>query len=197
MNSPTLMTRFLGKPRLATVLYVGCAAAVLGWFGGEVPWWLALMAIASLGSVRKAVRDVRRYNDWWGAWDAMGSAPSAATPAPAVRRRKPSSPWFRITVAALSLVVLPLLAPIGDDTFRRWLALLWLGIAVYLVVKLVSARRSRVHKGIAGTVSAGGNKTVAAPAVVEWALPRASSSPSRAEAMRGLPDYCARLIASH
>jgi len=31
--------------------------------------------------------------------------------------------------------------------------------------------------------------------VVEWVLPRASSSPSRADAMRRLPEYSARLIA--
>jgi hypothetical protein len=195
MNQPTVMTRFLGRPRVAAALYVGCALAVLGWFGGAVPWWLGLMALCFVGTVRGAVREVRRYNDWWAAWQSMGSAPSAATAEPAVRGRKASSPRFKITVAALSLIVIPLLASLGDATFRLWLTLLWLGIAVYLVRKLASVRRSRVRGGVAGTVSAGARKKGAAPDVVAWVLPRASSSPSRADAMRRLPDYCARLLA--
>ncbi len=54
-------------------------------------------------------------------------------------------------------------------------------------------RRTRVRRA-AGTISAGGGKTGAAAEVVEWMLPRASSSLSRADAMRRLPEYSARLI---
>lgn len=95
-----------------------------------------------------------------------------------------------------ALVVIPVLiaAPGADEPLRHALTLLWLGMALYLLVKLaINVRRAHVHRG-AGTVSAGGSKTSAPADVVEWVLPRASSSPSRADAMRCLPEYSARLI---
>jgi len=195
------MTRFLGKPRIAAVLYVGVALAVLGWVGGEIPWWLGLASLCFVGTVRKAVQDVRRYNQWCTAWQAMG--PASATPRPAtpkrpLRKRKASSPWASAIVAALSLVVIPVLiaAPGADETLRHALTLLWLGMALYLLVKLaINVRRARVQRG-AGTVSDGGSKTSASADVVEWMLPPASSSPSRADTMRRLPEYSARVMAA-
>lgn len=194
MNGPTLTTRMLGRPRVAAALYIGCALAVLGWFGGEIPWWLALMAIATIGSVRKAGRKLRQYEEWWAAWDGMGSAPGAAPPKATTRASKPSSSRLGIAVAALSLAIIPLLLPMGDATFRRWLALLWLGVAVYLARKLASGRRARVRKAVAGTAGGGAGNDGRGDDVVKWALPRAPSSPSRADALRQLPDYCARLM---
>jgi hypothetical protein len=199
MNPPTSMTRFIGKPRVATLLYVGCAVVVLGWAGGEVPWWLALAALCFFGTVRKAVQDVRRYNQWCTAWAAMGSAsapPRPATPKRPLRRRKASSPWAGVIVAAVSLVVIPVFiaAPGADETLRHALTLLWCGMALYLVWRLAARLRRALFRP-AGTVSAGERKNGAAADVVEWVLPRASSSPSRADAMRRLPEYSARLIA--
>jgi hypothetical protein len=171
---------------------------VLGWFGGEVPWWLALIALGFVGMVSKAVQDVRRYNNWWADWQAMGSMPQAVplkpTSKPAVRKRKPSSPWTGVIVAGMSLVIIPMLAAGADESLLGGYALLWLGVAVYLVFKLaVTVRRVRVHK-VAGTVSAGAIESSPRPDVVEWVLPPAPSSPSRSDAMRSVPDYCARLL---
>jgi hypothetical protein len=185
----------LGKPRVAAACYIGCGLAVLGWYGGEIPWWLALIALCSVGSVRRSVQEVRRYNQWWGAWQSMGNEPSAPAPKVITRGRKASSPWLTITVASLSLMIIPMLADCVDDSVHHWLTLLWLGIAAYLVFKLASVRRSRVKKAVAGTAGVGGRKNGAAPDVVAWVLPRASSSPSRADALRRLPDYCSRLMA--
>jgi hypothetical protein len=197
MKPPTSMTRFLGKPRVAAAVYVGCALAVLGWFGGEVPWWLGLAALCFIGTVRKAGQDLRRYNQWAGAWDAIGSAPRLAPPKPIARRRKASSPWTGVIVAALLLVIIPMVgrAPGADDTLRTGLTLLWLGMAGYLLRKLaVHVRRASFQKA-AGTMSASESKTSASADVVEWVLPRASSCPSRADAMHRLPEYSGRLIA--
>lgn len=108
MNPPTSMTRFIGTPRVATVLYGGCAAAILAWLGGELPWWLGLAALSFVGTVRKAVLGVRRYNQWSAAWAAMGNPPPIARPAAppkrTVRRREAASPWEGVVLAALSLV---------------------------------------------------------------------------------------------
>ena len=201
MNRPTRMTRLLGQPRVAAALYVGCVVAVLGWFGGAVPWWLGLMALCFVGTVRKAVNDVRRYKQWSAAWAAMGSAP-APSPRPATAKQhlrgKTSSRWTGAIAAALLLFIIPVViaTPGASEAARNGLTLLWLATAVYLLCKLViNVRPARAQKR-AGTVSAGASKTDAAADVVEWALPPASSSPSRADAMRRLPEYCARLLAA-
>jgi hypothetical protein len=192
MNPPTFITRFLGTPLVAVALYVGCAVAVLGWTRGEVPWWLALAAVGFVGTVRKAVGDVRRYKQWSAAWQAMGSAPGAGTPGPTVRRR--NSSWVNVTIAALSLLIIPIFvaAPEADEALRNGLTLLWLSMAAYLLWRLaVRVRGVLFRKG------AGVTKTSASADVVKWVLPRASSSPSRLDATRKVPDYCARLMASH
>ena len=201
MNPPASMTRFLGTPRVSAALYVGCSVTVLGWFGGAVPWWLGLMALCFLGTVRKAVNDVRRYDQWSAAWQAMGAPGAPQRPAAKASfrmRQKDAPPWVGVTIAAVSLVVIPLCmaTPGADEPLLKALTLLWFGMAVYLVWKL-AARMRRALVRPAGTMSAGASKTNATAAdVVEWALPRASSSPSRADAIRRLPEYSARLIAA-
>jgi hypothetical protein len=118
----------------------------------DVPWWLALIALCVAGAVRKAVKDVHAYNQWWAAWQAMGNpAARAAPPKPQVRKRKPSSPWARVVVAAVSLVVIPafIAAPGADEELRQALTLLWCAVALYLVCKFAAklyrtvVRRSR------------------------------------------------------
>lgn len=198
MNQPTPMTRFIGKPRVAAVLYVGLGLAVLGWAEGAVPWWLGVAALCTAGSVRKAVKDVRSYKQWWTAWGAMGAAtapPRPATSKPDARGHNASSSWARVIVAAVSLVMIPvwMAAPGASEALRQGLTALWCCTAVYLLWKLAT-RLGRAFFRAAGTASAGERKTSAPAEVVEWALPRASSSPSRAEAMQNLPEYSARLI---
>jgi hypothetical protein len=212
MNPPFSITRFIGTPRNAKALYLSAGLVIFGWVGGALPWWLAVVALCFVSAVRKAEREVNRYDAWAAEWQAMGQkrlcgcghpectdGPAftrAATPKARIRRRKASSPWRGVIVAALSLLVIPVFiaAPGTGNGTGKTLTLLWLVVALYLVFKLV--RRRRVSKG-AGIVNAGASKNSAAVDVVEWALPPASSSPSRSDAMRSLPDYCARLIGSH
>jgi hypothetical protein len=84
-------------------------------------------------------------------------------------------------------------APGASEALRQGLTAVWCCTAVYLLWKL-AARLRRARFTAAGTASAGERKNSAAADVVEWALPGASSSPSRADAMRNLPEYSARLI---
>jgi len=194
------MTRLLGKPRILAAMYVGCAVAVLGWMGHAVPWWLAIIAVCFLGTVKKAVNEVRRYDQWAAEWNAMGpgsaSAP-AATPKAQERKRKPSSRWHSVIAAALLLFpIIPFLAVSAtSEAMRNGLMLLWLATALYLVCKLVlNLRPARLQKR-AGNVSAGQSKTSAPAAdVVEWVLPPASSCPSRADIMCQLPEHCLGLM---
>ena len=62
------------------------------------------------------------------------------------------------------------------------LTLLWLASALYLLWKL-AARFRRAFFKAAGTVRAGDRKNGVPADLVEWMLPRASSSPSRADAI--------------
>jgi len=195
MNPPTFITRLLGTPLVALVLYVGCAVTILGWTRGEVSGWLALATLCFVATIRKAVRDVRRYKQWGAAWQAMGNASGVVAPKPITRGRNPS--WVNVTIAALSLLIIPIFVavPEADEALRNGLTLLWLAIAAYLLWKLgVSIRGALSRKG-AGTVR--GGVTSASGDVVKWVLPPASSSPSRLDAIRNVPDYCARLMASH
>jgi hypothetical protein len=185
MNQPTSMTRIIGTPRTAGVLYVGLALLVVGWAGGAVPWWMAFIALCSAGTVRKAVQDVRRYDQWWASWQSMGNAAPKTT----LRRRKMVAPWAGVVVAAVSLVLIPVVmaAPGTDAELRQALTLMWCGDVLYLGWKVFARLRRSVVR------SAGRSKETS-PDVVEWVLPRASSSPSRADAVRRLPEYSARLI---
>jgi hypothetical protein len=199
MNPPTSMTRLVGTPRTANVLYVGAGLLVFGWFGGAVPWWLGIVALCSVGTVRKAVLDVRRYDAWAADWQAMGRQ-GMASPRPPAKpsfrmRNQNVPPWVSITIASLSLVVFPVLiaAPGADETIRHTLTLMWLGMALYLLWKL-AARLRRAFVKAAGTTRAGDRKNGAATDVVAWVLPRASSSPSRADATRRLPEFSARVM---
>jgi hypothetical protein len=199
MNPPTSTTRFIGTPRNANVLYLGAGLMVFGWAGGAVPWWLGIMALCFVGTVRKAVQNVRRYDAWAADWQAMGR-PGMASSRPAAKpsfrmRRKDAPPWVGGTIAGLSLLVIPVFiaAPGADEGLRQLLTLLGLGMALYVVWKLAAGLRRKFVRA-AGTKSAGASKTNAAADVVEWVLPRASSSPSRMDAMRRLPEYSARVL---
>jgi hypothetical protein len=111
-----------------------------------------------------------------------------------VRRSKMVAPWAGVVVAAVSLVLIPVVmaAPGTDAALRQALTLMWCGDVLYLGWKVFARlRRSAVRS--AATAPAGRSKETS-PDVVEWVLPRASSSPSRADAVRRLPEYSARLI---
>ena len=173
---------------------------LLGWWQGAVPWWLGLAALCFAGAVRTSVKEVRRYNQWWAGWQAMGNpAPRGATPKPSVPKRKASSGWAGVVVAFVSVVVIPFFsaAPGTDEALRNGLGLLWLGMALYLVCKLVAKLyRTALRRSRSVSVGAANAGAIAGEAVdvVQWALPPASSSPSRADAVRNLPEYSARLI---
>jgi hypothetical protein len=195
MNPPTTLTRFLSTRRVSAALYVGCPAAVLGWFGGAVPWWLALLAFCLMGTVSKAVNQARRYDAWRASWDAMGAPAQAAAPTRMARKRNDSTIHNGAMLAAILLAIIPLIgrAPGAGEDVRNGLAILWLGMAGYLIIKL-AMRFGRARTSVKAPAMPAPGKHTAGVDVVEWVLPRASSCPSRADAMRRLPEYSARLL---
>jgi hypothetical protein len=85
MNRPSLTVRLAGAPRIAVLLWVGCAVVVAGWYEGYAPWWQALIAVAIAKRTLSAVGQLRRYKRWAAEWDAMGAPEDKPAPVPQSR----------------------------------------------------------------------------------------------------------------
>jgi hypothetical protein len=96
-----------------------------------------------------------------------------------------------VTTAALLLLAIPArFARLqGNEQWRGALILLWIAACIYLVGLVLRSITRRIRKRPRA-------QPEAATAPVEWMLSPASSSPSRSEAARKLPEYCARLLGS-
>jgi hypothetical protein len=186
MNRPGVLVRFAGYPPMATVLFLGYVAVVLGWYQGHLAWWLALGAVGAAGRTLRAVREVRSYKGWLAEWEAMGG--DNAPPRPRKNRLRG---WLVVIGAAFIAVAIPLSMPPGARPSGA-LALIWCVACLILVWKLFSAFRRAIMRS--SSRSATRKQAKAEDAPVAWLLPPASSSPSRAEAEANLPEYCARLI---
>lgn len=195
MNPPTSVTKVLGKPRVATFLYVACGFAALGWVGGHLPGWLALTTLFFARIARKAAQDLRRYNEWRAEWSAMGNKSAAA-----VEKCKTVSPWRSVLNTAICLIIIPafLAIPQTTEPVRDTLTLLWVGMAGYLLWKVaaICSRPASLASKAANRAGEAASRANTQSGVVECVLPLPSSSPTRIDASRRLPAYCARLIAS-
>jgi membrane protein YdbS with pleckstrin-like domain len=190
MNRPAGLVRLAGAPPVAVVLLLGSAVAILGWYEGSGPWWLALGAIAAAMHTLSAVGQVRRYREWLAQWQAMG-APLHAPPKPAA---KPKRRWKLVTIAVLLLLVIPSLMPDKgyDEGPVMALTCLWLTDALYLLCRLFALMRRGFTRSTVRSTDR--RQASAETAPVAWLLGPASSSPSRADAVQNLPEYSARLL---
>ncbi len=185
MSRPSLIVRVAGSPLPALLLFLGYAALVLGWYEGQVVWWLALGAVVGCLRTLSAIGQVRRYKAWLAEWNAMG-----AKDEPAPRPKKKNGGWVFVTLAAFLLLAIPAYLPQAHGQgFAPALVLLWGVAGLYLVFRIA---RSMTHRKKERPPEQ--EQVEATP--VEWVLGRASSSPSRSEAARKLPEYSARLLGS-
>jgi hypothetical protein len=198
MNPPSLLARLAGRPRAAWLLFAVYAAVVLGWYEGDVVWWLALGAVGAAIRTLSAVGQVRRYKAWQAQWQAMGEPLHTAAPPPRLPKKTKRRRGRFIGAALLFLGLPAYLAQIvndewhSNDTLVGLLALLWGAVCLYLVFRFfrgIVRRGTTRHAGKAEGVEA---ETEVAP--VAWLVGRPSFSPSCADAMRNLPEYSARLL---
>jgi hypothetical protein len=187
MTRPSFSARVAGSPLGALLLFLVYAAVVAGWYEGQVVWWLALGSVGAAIRTLSAVGRVRRYKAWLAAWNAMGATEEAAPSREEKRRRRRQ---LFVTVAALLLLAIPVCLSYlqGNEESRAALALLWVAACLYLVglvLRSITRRMAKRRKA---------QREATKP--VEWMLGRASSSPSRSEATRKLPEYCGRLLGS-
>jgi hypothetical protein len=181
----------LGRRGSAAFFGLLAAVAVAGWFGGAVPWWLALFMVLMVGTVRKAERKVRASDGWLAEWNAMGGY--EVTPPPK-RIRARTWPW--VVFAVLLALGLPQIHPVRGSGFEAMVNWLWLAACLYLVCMLVWTvlRRSMRRRKVTAEVAKAKAEVEAKNAPVTLLLPPASSSPSRAMAERALLGYCLRLM---
>jgi hypothetical protein len=194
MNRPSLSVRLAGSPRGALLLFICYGVIWYGWYEGHTVWWVALGTVGAALRTLRARRDLQRYKAWLADWQAMGAQVVEAPqqqPLPKKKRRRARA---FVTASALLVLAIPLLLPSTDKTgtLGPMLAVLWCVACLYLVFALVRGllrRRAGGHRAETQITTA---TDEAAP--VAWLVDRPSSSPSRAEAERDLPEYCARLI---
>jgi uncharacterized membrane protein len=181
----------LGRRGSSAFFALLAAVAVTGWFGGAIPWWLALFMVLMVGTVRKAERKVRAYDAWLAEWNAMGGY--EVTPG---RKRKRTRTWQWVVCAMLLALGLPQIHLVRGSGFEAMVNWLWLAACLYLLsmmVWTVLRVRMRRHK-VKVEVAKAKAEAEAKDAPVSLLLPPASFSPSRAMAERALPDYCLRLM---
>jgi hypothetical protein len=185
MNQPGPLARVAGKPWGACALLVASAGLMGGVYIGELPWGLVFVALCMVSCTINSVAQVRAYKEWAGRWQAM------ATGEPVVRAPKRRNPAPDIAVGIIAVAALPWLASQFSDSGERLIiGLTWMAICLWLMFLAV---RGMVRRARARRVRAA-EKAVAQDAPVTWLIEPASSSPSRNDAVRALPDYCPRLL---
>ncbi len=193
MNRPAPLVRLAGSPVGATLLFVMYGAVVLGWYEGHTAWWLALGAAGAAFRTLGAMGDVRRYKAWLADWQAIGGVGQAAPRQPGRKPQGKTVPWVKWSIVALLSVGIPLALPSVPHDWGEGLTMLWFVVLVYLLWKLLAMVLSVFRRKSETAVEAGGKSAKDAD-MVQWLLPRASSSPSRADALQRLPEYSGRLI---
>ncbi len=204
MNRPSIFTRLMGGRLVALVLLLASGAVILGWFADDAPWWFGTIALLTAMQTLAAVGQVRRYKDWSAKWQAMAEPVGAARPVPpnddkrAVRQnpastaREPRRGRLRVMVAALLALLIPVYVADASDTVSSALTCLWLAACLYLGFRLLAGLMRRGDRKRHEQKAA--PKQEAENPFVTLVMDRPSSSSSRAEAPRALPDYCARLL---
>jgi hypothetical protein len=193
MNRPRLSVRLAGSPLGALLLFVLYVAIVLGWYQGNVPWWLALGAVAAAVRTLSAIGKVRRYKAWSADWQAAG-----AEDEPPRRQKRGKRGWVFVTGAGVLFVAIPTYLPqirnieAIPNALVTALTWLWVAACLLLVWKLLRLFWLVVSRSTARATARRRARAEAAP--VAWLVACASSSPSRAAAEQNLPEYTARLI---
>jgi hypothetical protein len=187
MNRPPLLVRVAGSPLPAFLFFLSYAAIVVSWSQGEAPWWLALVAVGASIRTLSAIGRLRRYKAWLAEWNAISAAEQ-----PRPKEKPGGRQRMLITGAASLLLAIPAAAPHlqGNAALGTALTLVWVAAFVYLLAVVLRNIRRRTAK-----CRKAEPETADTP-VVEWMLGQASSSPSRSEAARKLPEYSTRLLGS-
>ena len=167
MTRPSWLVRLAGSPAGSVLVILFCGCTIAGWWEGLIRGWVAFAAAWIILQTISARKQVRRYNAWVGEWREMGGES-----VPAARKRSPAKLWGGAVVLVAVLLAIGWLFPKQPQLASRLIPRL----------RRRSGKRAAVKQA----------KAEAEP--VAWVVDRASSSPSRAEAEKNLPEYAARLF---
>jgi hypothetical protein len=187
MKTPPLTTRFFGNPVVALCMWGWFLHALAGWYLlqpsiGETIF-AGCFAVCSLTAWRK----MRAHHAWLRQWSDTSQL-ETETPAriPASSRRKSARVFFP---PVLGLMLVLVAANNARPEALPMLRLLAFGCVVWLVAAAL-ARKFRKHGG--GQESSGVKAET--PSIVAWVAGPASCAPSRTDACKDLPGYCAEIM---
>ncbi|MBJ7318059.1 MAG: hypothetical protein JHC96_04590 [Brevundimonas sp.] len=125
MRPPSTFQWLIGNPVVGCLLSVLALASLAGWFTGDVPGLLTLLAIWIGAMAGRAMERVNAYTRWQREWSGMGGGGGGM--------RLPSLKALRILAALivwLIFAVWSLEAPADDPWMQTAAVLFWIGTAV-------------------------------------------------------------------
>jgi hypothetical protein len=203
MKEPSIFTRLMGNRFVALLLLFACGTVIFQWIVGDGSRWLGIAAVITFMQTLAAIGKVSRYKTWSAKWLAMNaplgetgrvrpsesgdrSPRNDASPAKVPGRKR-----LRLVTAAILSLAIPLYVGADVDRASGPLACFWLATCLYVGYRLVrKMKRGLRHR----KQEPPSQKREMETPFVTCVLDKPASSPSRAEAMRDLPDYCARLL---
>ena len=193
MKSPSTMTRFIGTQPVPALLCAGVGLIILAWISGAVPWWVGIMALFFGGTVVNDAQKVKAYDAWFAQWQAMGGVSASLR----AEKKPPSRGRLTLQAGVLGFVawVVWNMVPAGQKPSQGE-SVVWCVMVfgcVWSTCRLLAAFR-REGAGSVAVTKKTATETKSTNEVVEWSLPPASSSPSRLNAVRNLPEYAASLL---
>lgn len=183
MTRPSWLVRLAGSPAGSVLLILFCGCIIEQWCEGAIHGWVALAAAWIILQTVSARKQMRRYNAWVAEWREMGGES-----VPAAGKRSPAKLWGGAVVLVAVLLTLRWLFPNQPQQGHAFAVVWCFAFAVLVVFRLVLLLRRRSGKRAVLKQA----KSEAEP--VTWVVGRASSSPSRAEAEKNLPEYAARVL---
>ncbi len=183
MTRPSWLVRLAGSPAGSVLVILFCGCIIAGWWEGLIRGWVAFAAAWIILQTISARKQVRRYNAWVGEWREMGGES-----VPAARKRSTAKLWGGAVVLVAVLLAIGRLFPKQPQQGEAF-AVVWCpAFAALLASRLIPLLRRRSGKRAAVKQAKAETEPVA------WVVGRASSSPSRAEAEKNLPEYAARVL---
>lgn len=173
MRPPSTFQWLIGNPVVGCLLSVLALASLAGWFTGDVPGLLTLLAIWIGAMAGRAMERVNAYTRWQREWNGMGGGGGGGM-------RLPSLKALRIPAAIiiwLIFAVWSLEAPADDPWMQTAAVLFWIGTAVM------------GFAAVARMLGGGGQSRRANAVTVNVCLAAPRRSPTVQECYGALPEH--------
>lgn len=135
MRPPSTFQWLIGNPVVGCLLSILALASLAGWFTGDVPGLLTLLAIWIGAMAGRAMERVNAYTRWQREWNGMGGSGGGGMRLPSLKAlRIPAAIIIWLIFAAWSLE-----APADDPWMQTAAVLFWIGTAVMAFAAVAGA----------------------------------------------------------